>query len=39
MWVMALIGIVVFGYRRSYVEYYDPQISRKRIEQETRKGK
>jgi len=27
MWIMAAIGMVVFGYRRSYREYYDPEIS------------
>lgn len=31
MWVMAAIGMLLFGYKRSYVEYYDPVISKKRI--------
>ena len=39
MWVMAFIGIVVFGYERSYKEYYDPELSKRRILEESRKGK
>ena len=39
MWMMALVGMVVFGYRRSYVEYYDPEVSKRRIREESKKGK
>jgi mannose-6-phosphate isomerase-like protein (cupin superfamily) len=39
MWVMAFIGLFVYGYRRSYIEYYDPEVSAKRIVEESKKGK
>lgn len=31
IWVMAATGVVLYGYKRSYIEYYDPAISQKRI--------
>lgn len=37
MWVMAAIGMLLFGYKRNYIEYYDPAISKERIEQDKRK--
>ena len=37
MWVMAFIGFVFFGYKTSYIEYYDPETSRRRIADATRK--
>jgi mannose-6-phosphate isomerase-like protein (cupin superfamily) len=39
MWAMAFVGVALFGYRRNYVEYYDPEISRRRIAEESRKEK
>jgi mannose-6-phosphate isomerase-like protein (cupin superfamily) len=39
MWTLAFVGIVFYGYQRSYREYYDPAISRKRIEREQKKEK
>lgn len=30
MWVLALVGWLVFGYRVSYVEYYDPKEKKAR---------
>lgn len=39
MWIMALIGVVLYGYRRSYSEYYDPVVSRRLIEEESKKGR
>lgn len=37
MWVMAAIGILLFGYKRSYEEYYDPELSRKRKMEDMKK--
>ena len=39
MWVMAFIGLYVYGYQHSYIEYYDPHVSKKRILAESSKGK
>lgn len=39
MWVMAFIGYFVFGYKRSYKEYYDPVLSRQRFGLEDRKAR
>lgn len=39
LWIMAVIGLTLFGYKRSYIEYYDPAVSKRRIEQESRKRK
>ncbi|KAF4550985.1 Hypothetical protein D9617_15g043390 [Elsinoe fawcettii] len=39
MWIMAAIGMLLYGYKRSYVEYYDPEFSRRRIMAEGAKGK
>lgn len=39
MWVACAIGMAFFGYKKSYVEYYDPQISRQRIVNALKKQK
>lgn len=39
MWVMAAIGIFVFGYQRNYIEYYDPAISKRLIAEQSKKKK
>lgn len=39
MWVACAIGMLFFGYKRSYIEYYDPQISRERISNELKEQK
>ena len=31
IWIMAAIGRMVFGYRRTYIEYYDLEFSRRRV--------
>lgn len=36
MWVMAAIGLLL-GYKRSYIEYYDPDMSNERIAKESKK--
>ena len=38
MWVMAFVGRFLYGYKGSYEEYYDPEISRKRIEKKSKKA-
>ena len=38
MWVLAFVGYFIYGYKRSYPEYYDPGIVKKRIRKDLKKG-
>jgi hypothetical protein len=39
MWTFAAVGLVFLGCRTNYREYYDPEVSRRMMEAERRKGK